>query len=81
MSAPLTCPNGHAMDDGLFECPACGAYRPSASDPRAIIRGGRVVGMREVCAGCGYVPVGSKPHGWMCGACDPARLTEHGAVS
>lgn len=27
------CPNGHAMDDGLFNCPACGAYRPSASTP------------------------------------------------
>jgi hypothetical protein len=30
-TGPAVCPNGHAMDDGLFECPACGAYRPSAS--------------------------------------------------
>lgn len=30
---PAVCPNGHAMDDGLFECPACGAYRPSAHNP------------------------------------------------
>lgn len=29
MSAPLVCVNGHAMDDGLFECPCCSAYRPS----------------------------------------------------
>lgn len=28
---PAVCPNGHAMDDGLFHCPACGAYRPSAN--------------------------------------------------
>lgn len=28
---PAICPNGHAMDEGLFYCPACGAYRPSAS--------------------------------------------------
>lgn len=27
---PAVCPNGHAMDEGLFECPACGTYRPSA---------------------------------------------------
>jgi hypothetical protein len=46
MRAPLTCPNGHAMDEGLFYCPACGAYRPSASDPRALIRRGRVVGVK-----------------------------------
>lgn len=26
---PAVCPNGHAMDEGLFNCPACGAYRPS----------------------------------------------------
>lgn len=30
---PAVCPNGHAMDDGLFNCPACGAYRPSAHAP------------------------------------------------
>lgn len=42
----LTCPNGHAMDDGLFHCPACGAYRPSATDPRAQIKNGRVVGVK-----------------------------------
>jgi hypothetical protein len=29
------CPNGHAMDEGLFNCPACGAYRPSANAPAA----------------------------------------------
>jgi hypothetical protein len=28
---PAVCPNGHAMDEGLFDCPACGAYRPSAN--------------------------------------------------
>jgi hypothetical protein len=26
---PMVCPNGHAMDEGLFECPACGVHRPS----------------------------------------------------
>lgn len=44
--SPLTCPNGHAMDEGLFHCPACGAYRPSATDPNALIRNGRVVGVK-----------------------------------
>jgi hypothetical protein len=33
MSEPAVCPNGHAMDDGYFNCPACGAYRPSANAP------------------------------------------------
>jgi hypothetical protein len=27
MATPLVCPNGHAMDDGLLTCPACGVYR------------------------------------------------------
>lgn len=30
----LVCVNGHAMDDGLLECPCCGAYRPSGCLPR-----------------------------------------------
>jgi hypothetical protein len=34
------------MDDGLFHCPACGAYRPSANDPDAIIKDGRVIGSK-----------------------------------
>lgn len=42
---PLTCPNGHAMDEGYFNCPACGAYRPSVHDSRAVIENGVVVGM------------------------------------
>jgi hypothetical protein len=39
------CPNGHAMDEGLFNCPACGVYRPSANAPRSwrITRDGIVV--------------------------------------
>lgn len=45
-SRALTCPNGHAMDEGYFECPCCGAYRPSANDPAALIKNGRVVGIR-----------------------------------
>lgn len=31
----LVCVNGHAMDEGLFECPCCGAYRP----PRCLTPG------------------------------------------
>jgi hypothetical protein len=35
---PAVCPNGHAMDEGLFNCPACGAYRPSPHAPKATVR-------------------------------------------
>jgi hypothetical protein len=38
MAEPAVCPNGHAMDEGLFHCPACGAYRPSANAPEPKVR-------------------------------------------
>lgn len=47
MSQPLTCPNGHAMDEGYFNCPACGAYRPSATDPDASVMIDLPAGMAE----------------------------------
>lgn len=30
-TSPAVCPNGHAMDEGYFNCPCCGAFRPSAA--------------------------------------------------
>jgi hypothetical protein len=40
------------MDEGYFNCPACGAYRPSVHDPNPIIKNGRVVGAkRSECCG------------------------------
>lgn len=51
----LVCPNGHAMDEGLFECPCCGAYRPSRAafpDPvdykAEMERGNRKRAMKEL---------------------------------
>lgn len=37
-NGPAVCPNGHAMDEGLFECPACGVYRPSVHNPEPRVR-------------------------------------------
>lgn len=31
----LVCVNGHAMDEGYYHCPSCGAYRP----PRCVREG------------------------------------------
>lgn len=56
--SPAVCPNGHAMDEGYFYCPCCGAFRPSANAPTTdSARGAADFWARsweELCARRGY---------------------------
>lgn len=50
-SAPrgLVCQNGHAIDDGYFECPCCGAYRPPGCVTPGMTSAQQMAAIRAAC--------------------------------